>query len=71
MLFNGDPTYYDKIQDIIQAHRLVRQSGLSNFLGLRILIQTRLNVPHLRYYPRDYFDQQLLDLIQFAFPLEI
>ena len=67
---NGDPTYYDKIPDIIQAHRLVRQSGLPNFLGLRIQIQTQLNVPCWRYYLRDYFDQQLPDLIQFGFPLD-
>ena len=55
-LFNGDPTYYDEIPDIMQPHRLVRQSGLPNYLGLRILIQTQLNVPHWRYYLWDYFD---------------
>ena len=27
----GEPTYYDKIPDIIDTHRLVRQSGVSHF----------------------------------------
>ena len=30
-LFDGTPTYWEKIPDIIQAHRLVRDSGLPNF----------------------------------------
>ena len=69
-LFTGEPTYYDKIPDIIQTHRLVRQSGVPNFLGLRIPIPTQLKVDPWRYYLRDYFDQQLPDLIKFGFPLD-
>ena len=69
-LFTGDPTYYDKIPDIIETHRLVRQSGVPNFLGLRIPIPTQLKVHRWRYYLRDYFEQQLPDLIEFGFPLD-
>ena len=54
MLFNCDPTYYSEIPDIIQTHRLVRQSGLPNFGGLRIGIQIQLNVSHWSYYLKDY-----------------
>ena len=49
---------------------MVRQSGVPNFLGLRIPIPTQLKVDRWRYYLRDYFDQQLPDLIEFGFPLD-
>ena len=69
-LFDGTPTYWEKIPDIIHAHRLIRDSGLPNFLGLRIPVGTRLKVQNWRHYLSDYFDQQLPDLIEFGFPLD-
>ena len=69
-LFTGEPTYSDKIPDIIHTHRLVRESGVSNFLGLKIPIPTQLKVDRWRYHLRDYFDQQLPDFIEFGFPLD-
>ena len=69
-LFTGEPTHSVNIPDIIQVHKLVRQSGLPIFLGLRIPIHTQLNVSLWRYYLKDCFDQQLPDLIQFGFPLD-
>ena len=68
--FNGIPTYWKEVPNIIQAHKLIRNSGLPNFLGLRIPVATRLKVDTWRYYLSDYFDQQLPDLIQFGFPLD-
>ena len=44
ILYTGDPTYSEMIPDIITAHNLIRQSGVPNFLGLRILVATQLNV---------------------------
>ena len=69
-LFDGTPTYWEKIPDIIQAHKLIRDSGLPNFLGLRIPVGTRLKVQNWRHYLAEYFDQQLPDLIEFGFPLD-
>ena len=69
-LFSGTPTYWKEIPNIIQAHKLIRNSGLPNFLGLRIPVATRLNVGTWRHYLSDYFDQQLSDLIEFGFPLD-
>ena len=68
--FDGTPTYLKEVPNIIQAHNLIRNSGLPNFLGLRIPVATRLKVDTWRYYLSDYFDQQLPDLIQFVFPLD-
>ena len=69
-LFDGTPTYWEKIPDIIQAHKLIRDSGLPNFLGMRIPVSTRLKVENWRHYLAEYFDQQLPDLIEFGFPLD-
>ena len=51
-------------------HRLIRESGFPNFWGLRIPVKTQLNIAAWRFYLRDYFDQQMLDLIEFGFPLD-
>ena len=40
------------------------------YLGLGIPIPTQLKVDCWRFYLREYFDQQLPDLIEFSFPLD-
>ena len=30
-LSDGTPTHWEKIPDIIQAHKMIKQSGLANF----------------------------------------
>ena len=69
-IFTGEPTYWERIPGIIQAHRLIRQSGLSNFLGFRIPVSTQLKVDKWRSHLANYFDQQLVDLIEYGFPLD-
>ena len=68
--YQGPEVHWKSIPDIFQAHRLIKDSGLPNFLGMRIPVQTNLNVSNWRRHLVDYFDQQLPDLIQFAFPLD-
>ena len=69
MLFTGDPTYWQTLPDIITAHKMIRQSGLPNFLGLRIPVNTQLKVKAWRHHLKEYWDQ-LIDLIQYGFPLD-
>ena len=69
-LFTGDPTYWETIPDIITAHKMIRHSVLPNFLGLRIPVNTQLKVEAWRHHLKDYWDQQLIDLIQYGFPLD-
>ena len=69
-LFTGDPTHWEQIPDIISAHKLIRDSGLPNFLGLRIPVHTQLNVKAWRFHLSDYWDQQSVDLIEYGFPLD-
>ena len=69
-LFTGDPMYGEQIPDIISAHKLIRDSGLPNFWVLRIPVHAQLNVKAWRFHLRDYWDQQLIDLIEYGFPLD-
>ena len=68
--YKGPDVHWAVIPDILQAHRLIKDSGIPNFLGMRIPVKTNLNIVNWRKYLVDYFDQQLLDLIQFGFPLD-
>ena len=44
--------------------------GLSEKVGSRFFFQIQLNIAPWGFYLCDYFDQQLLDLIEFGFPLD-
>ena len=54
----------------IKIHNLVKQSGVYNFLGCRIPIQTQLNVEEWSRQLDGYWDVQLIDLITYGFPLD-
>ena len=70
LLYNGKPRHHPVIPDVLQVHRLIKESGVPNFWGLRIPVKTQLNIAAWHFYLRDYFGQQLLDLIEFGFPLD-
>ena len=69
-MYKGESRVWDPIPDVITAHKLIKATGIPNFLGLCIPIITNLNVSNWRKYLDDYFDQQLPDLIEFGFPLD-
>ena len=54
----------------MQAHQLVRDSGLPNYLHCRIPVQSGLNIKAWKSYLANYWDQQLCDLLEFGFPLD-
>ena len=69
-LYTGPPIIWHSVPDIIQAHNLIRASGVPNFLGQRIPVKSDLNISSWREHLCDYFDQKLVDLIQYGFPLD-
>ena len=69
-VYKGEPKTWDPVLDVLTAHRLIRDTGIPNFLGLRIPVQTNLNIASWSKHLVDYFDQQLLDFIEFGFPLD-
>ena len=60
----------DEVSDPIQQHFRVNATGIPNFLGARIPIKSQLNVEEWRNILVDYWDKQLIHLIQFGFPLD-
>ena len=69
-LYIGPPVTWQLVPDIIQAHNLIRDSGVPNLWGQRIPVKSDLNIPGWREHLCDYFDQQLVDLIQYGSPLD-
>ena len=69
-VYKGQSQVWESVPDVLTAHKLIRDSGLPNFLGLRIPVETNLNVSSWRKHLVDYFDQQLPDLIELGFPLD-
>ena len=53
----------EPIHSPIKIHNLVKQSGVYNFEGCRIPIQTQLNVDEWSRQLSGYWDTQLIDLI--------
>ena len=69
-MYTGDPVYYEKIPDIIKTHRTIRDSGCPNFLKCRIPVTSNLKIENWRLYLDKYWDQQIVDLLQYSFPLD-
>ena len=69
-LYTGDPTYYQNIRDIIQLHKIVSCSGLPNYLGCRIPVQSQLNIANWHLNLTEYWDKQLVEFLEFGFPLD-
>jgi hypothetical protein len=53
----------------IQAHDAIVQSGVPNFRGCRIPVPSKLNIPLWRSLLEGYHDDQLVEQLQFGFPV--
>ena len=54
----------------IEIHKIIRKTGKPNFLQARLPVASQLHVDKWQSLLTDYWDQQLLQLLQFGFPLE-
>ena len=54
----------------IEMHFAVRKTNKPNFMSARIPVKGQLNVEAWCEHLGEYWDQQLLQLIQFGFPLD-
>ena len=70
MVYTGQEMVWGHVLDIVEAHARVKQSGLLNFMKLRIPVEAQLKVKSWKKYLDSYWDRQLVDLIQFGFPLD-
>ena len=53
----------------VHIHHLVRASGKPNFAGLRIPLETHLNIPEIRRLSKGFPDQLAVDFLEFGFPI--
>ena len=56
--------------DLIEIHEIVRKTKKPNFMQARIPVMSQLNVEVWQELLKDYWDQQLLQLLRFCFPLD-
>ena len=54
----------------LEIHAFVRATGKYNYMGVRIPVKSQLNLAAWKAELTTYLDQQLLQLIEFGFPLE-
>ena len=52
------------------ANLRVRNSGVPNFIGEKILLQSKFNLPLLDKLLADYHDRRLLDFLMYGFPID-
>ena len=70
LVYTGKEIIWGDIPNILEAHKLIRNSGLPNFLQMRIPVQSQLNIKRWKHYLHNYWDQQLVDLLHYGFPLD-
>ena len=69
-VYEGPDIVWQKVPDIIEAHKIIRNSGVPNFLKSRIPVPTQLDPQRWYLHLQDYWDKQLPDLINYGFPLD-
>ena len=57
------------VEFLLSAHEAVKDSGVHNFEGCRIPINTNLNIQYMRSMLIDYKDYKICDFFEFGFPL--
>ena len=55
--------------DLIKLHGEVKKYDLPNYLGARIPVKSQMNIGAWKVLLKDYWDQQLLQCLEFGFPL--
>ena len=67
-LYVGDPVSWEYVPNVNISHLLIRSSGLPNYLGCRIPVQSQLNIDNWKRYLVGYWDNQITGLLQYGFP---
>ena len=70
-LYTGDPVSWNVCHTDLEAHAIVTATGKPNYLAARIPVASQLNIENWRSYLSNYWDVQLLDLLEYGFPLDV
>ena len=61
---------YQKVDNPVELHNLVKASGTYNFLGCRVPIKSQLHVEEWERELQEYWDVQLCEFLKFGFSLD-
>ena len=67
--YTGPPTYNSVLNDPLLLHSRVRESCLPNYMGIWVRVPINLNISNWRCFLVNYWDDQLVDLLELRFPL--
>ena len=67
---DGRKAFYNLPTTAFGRREIIRHTGVPNFLNARIPVATQLNPDSWAKHLTTYWDQQLVDLIRFGFPLD-
>ena len=70
-LYTGIPVTWNACHTDLEAHAIVTATGKPNYLAARIPVTSQLNIMNWRSYLSNYLDVQLLDLLEYGFPLDV
>ena len=70
LVYMGPEVIWGRVPDVVEAHAKIKNSALPNFMALRIPVTSQLKVPVWKKYLDQYWDKQLVDLLEFSFPLD-
>ena len=70
MVYTGKEVLWSNVPSLIEAHKIIRTSALPNFMGVRISVSSQLNINAFKSYLSKYWDKQIVDLLQYGFPLD-
>ena len=70
MVYTGEDVIWNDVPNIIEAHRIIRQSAMPNFMKARIPVTGQFNISAWKLYLVAYWDKQIVDLLQYGFPLD-
>ena len=70
-LYTGNPVTWNVCHTDLEAHAIVTATGKPNYLAARIPVASQLNIMNWRSYLSNYWDVQLLDLLEYGFPLDV
>ncbi len=62
----ADPEF---VQFIVQAHELIKASGVPNYKGCKIRIPSKFQVGYLENQLSDYEDKEVVEFLKFGFPI--
>ena len=70
LVYSGKEIVWGNVPNIIDAHKIIRNSNMPNFMAARIPVNAQFNIPAWKSYLSEYWDKQIVDLLQYGFPLD-